>query len=122
VPARNTNTGAQKCVTQRVRNSAGSFTSRGLKAARGEEIAGVVERHQHHYETPQQIDGIEPHRVRSHRRCVRAGGLYPRKLEGETMNVGCPFRQGLVSAASDGTSSIQPIAARTDSAGPQVRT
>ena len=33
MPARNTKTGAQKCVTQRVRNRAGSLTSRGLKPA-----------------------------------------------------------------------------------------
>ena len=59
-----------------------------VEAARREEIAGVVEGHQHHYETPQQIDGIEPHPVRNYRRCVRAGGLYHRKAGRETMNVG----------------------------------
>jgi hypothetical protein len=29
-------------------------------ATSGEEVAGVVKRHQHHYEAPQEINGIEP--------------------------------------------------------------
>jgi hypothetical protein len=59
MPARKMKVGAQKCVIQRVRNSAGSATSRGLKPLR-EEIAGVVERHHDHHKAAQEIDRGDP--------------------------------------------------------------
>ena len=59
MPASRTKIGAQKCVIHRVMNSAGSATSRGFIALRAEEIAGVIERHDHQNEAAQQIDGIE---------------------------------------------------------------
>ena len=68
MPARKMKIGAQKCVIQRVRNSAGSATSRGLKPLGAEEIAGVVERHHHHDQAAQQVDGVEP------RACSAGGG------------------------------------------------
>src|SRR5512132_2028635 len=44
-----------------------------IEATSGEEIAGVVERHQHHYEAPQEIDGIEPRNARCGARRIGAG-------------------------------------------------
>ena len=63
VPARNTNTGAQKCVTHRVKNSSSVrfrqvFRREQLRAV-VEEIADVVERHDHHDDAAQNVDGLD---------------------------------------------------------------
>ena len=63
VPARNTNTGAQKWVIQRVKNSAAPMFGIGHRidlAADHEEVAHVIERHDHDHEAAQHVDAGEP--------------------------------------------------------------
>ena len=51
------NVGAQKCVIQRVRNSAGSAMSRWVEGARRKEVARMIEGHQHHDDAAHEVDG-----------------------------------------------------------------
>ena len=49
-PARKMKVGAQKCVIQRVTNSAGSITSRGYEAASAKKVARMIQGHECHDE------------------------------------------------------------------------
>ena len=69
MPARNTKIGAQKCVTQRVRNRAGIVHIARVHAAAAEEVACVIEHHDGHDEAAQKVDAVEP-RSRLHKALV----------------------------------------------------
>ena len=59
MPARKTKIGAQKCVTQRHEQRGLRDIAR-IERTRAEEIAGMVERHDHQHEATQEVDGVEP--------------------------------------------------------------
>ena len=62
MPASNTKTGAQKCVIQRVMNSADGdvrVRRRILPAADHEEVANVVDGHDHDHQAADHVDGAE---------------------------------------------------------------
>jgi hypothetical protein len=50
--------GAQNCVTQRVRKSAGSVTSRGFKLP-PKKIASMVQGHKSHDQGAEEINGVK---------------------------------------------------------------
>ena len=59
-PARKMKVGAQKCVIQRVTNSAGSITSRGYEAASAKKVARMIQGHECHDESAQDVYGNDP--------------------------------------------------------------
>ena len=64
--------GAQKCVTQRVRNSAGSVTSRGLKPLAPKKSRVWIQGHERHDEAAQDVNGNDA--SRSGAVCSNASG------------------------------------------------
>ena len=61
MPVSRKNTGAQKCVTQRVKNSGDGRLGQigGVHARHAEEVAHVVERHQDHDDAAHHVDRFE---------------------------------------------------------------